>query len=59
MNTLNIILLVIGILILILGIIWSKNSWVNVFIKLLLIVSGVYVSWYALYLSNILIVIKK
>ena len=59
MNTLNIILLVIGILILILGIIWSKKSWSNVFIKLLLIASGVYVSWYALYLSNILIVIKK
>ena len=59
MNTLNIILLVIGILILILGIIWSKKSWANVFIKIILITSGVYVSWYALYLSNILIVIKK
>lgn len=59
MNTLNIILLVIGILILILGIIWSKKSWTNVFIKLLLIASGAYVGWYALYLSNILIVINK
>lgn len=59
MNTLNIILLVIGILILILGIIWSKKSWTNVFIKLLLIASGVYLGWYALYLSNILIVINK
>ena len=59
MNTLNIILLIIGILILILGIIWSKESWTNIFIKLLLIASGVYVGWYALYLSNILIVINK
>ena len=59
MNILNIILLVIGILILILGIIWSKKSWANVFIKIILIASGVYVSWYALYLSNILIVINK
>ena len=59
MNTLNIILLIIGILILILGIIWSKKRWANVFIKLLLIASGVYVGWYALYLSNILIVINK
>lgn len=59
MNTLNIILLIVGILILILGIIWSKKSWLNVFIKLLLIASGVYVGWYALYLSNILIVINK
>lgn len=59
MNTLNIILLVIGILIFILGVIWSKESWTNVFIKLLLIASGVYLGWYALYLSNILIVINK
>lgn len=59
MSVLNIILLIIGILILILGIIWSKKSWANVFIKLLLIASGIYVSLYALYLSNIFIVINK
>lgn len=59
MSVLNIILLVIGILILILGIIWTKKSWANVLIKLILIASGIYLGWYALYLSNILIVINK
>ena len=59
MSVLNIILLVIGILILILGIIWTKKSWANVLIKLILIANGIYLGWYALYLSNILIVINK
>lgn len=59
MNALNIILLVVGILILILGVIWSKKSWINMLVKLLLIASGIYLGWYALYLSDILIVINK
>ncbi len=59
MNTLNIILLDIGISILILGVIWSKKNWINVLIKLLLMGSGIYLGWYALYLSNILIVVHK
>lgn len=59
MSTLNVILLIIGIMILILGIIWSKKNWTNVLVKLLLIFSGAYVGLYALYLSNILIVINK
>ncbi len=57
MITLNVILLAIGILILVLGIIWSKKSCINVLMKLLLIASGIYLGWYALYLSNILIVV--
>lgn len=59
MNILNIILLLIGFFILILGISWSKKSWLNFIIKLLLLASGVYIAAYALYLSNILIILNK
>lgn len=59
MSILNIILLIIGIFILILGISWSKKNWLNFGVKLLLIVSGGYATLYALYLSNILIVLNK
>ena len=59
MNTLNIILLIIGIFILILGISWSKKNWTNFIIKLLLLASGGYIAVYALYLSNILIILNK
>lgn len=59
MNISNIILLIIGIFILILGITWSKKNWTNLIIKLLLLASGGYVAVYALYLSNILIILNK
>lgn len=59
MSILNIILLVIGIFALVIGISWSKKNWLNFIIKLLLLASGLYLGWYALYLSNILIVINK
>ena len=59
MDVLNIILLVIGIFILILGISWSKKNWLNFILKLLLLISGGYVAIYALYLSDILIVLNK
>lgn len=59
MSVLNIILLIIGIFILIMGISWSKKNWLNFIIKLLLLASGCYVSFYALYLSNILIILNK
>ncbi|MBD5534599.1 MAG: hypothetical protein HDQ99_02850 [Lachnospiraceae bacterium] len=59
MSILNIILLIIGIFILILGISWSKKGWLNFGVKLLLIASGGYAMIYALYLSNILIVLNK
>ena len=59
MNILNGILLIIGIFILILGIIWSKKSWGNVGIKLLLLASGGYVIIYALYLSGIVIIFNQ
>lgn len=59
MNILNIILLVVGIFILILGISWSKKNWTNFIIKLLLLASGGYVAIYALYLSDILIILNR
>lgn len=59
MSVLNIILLVIGIFVFIMGISWSKKNWLNFIIKLLLLASGGYVTWYALYLSNILIIVNK
>ena len=59
MNVLNIILLIIGIFILIMGISWSKKDWINFIVKLILLASGCYVSLYALYLSNILIILNR
>lgn len=59
MNFLNTILLIIGIYILIVGIIWSKKNWLNLIVKLTLLASGGYVAIYALYLSDILIVLNK
>ena len=59
MSILNIILLIIGIFIFVLGISWSKKNWINFFIKLLLLASGGYVAIYDLYLSGILIVLNK
>lgn len=58
MNSLNIILLIIGIYILISGVVWSKKNWLNLIIKLTLLASGGYVVIYALYLSDILIVLN-
>ena len=59
MNVMNIILLIIGIFIFVLGISWSKKNWVNFIVKLLLFASGGYTAIYALYLSNILIVMNR
>lgn len=59
MNILNLILLVIGIFIFVLGIIWSKTNWLDLIVKLTLFASGGYVVMYALYLSDILIVLNK
>ena len=59
MSVMNIILLIIGIFIFVMGIIWSKKNWVNFILKLLLLASGGYVAMYALYLSNILIVLNR
>lgn len=59
MNILNVYLLLIGIFMSIMGIVWSKKSWINVFIKILYLVSGIYLILYALYLSNILLVVHK
>lgn len=59
MNAMNIILLIVGILIFVLGISWSKKNWTNFILKLLLLASGGYVAIYALYLSDILIVLNK
>jgi hypothetical protein len=59
MNILNIILLIMGIFNLIDGIIWAKKNVINLVFKLLFLVSGGYLVFYALYLSNILIVLNK
>ena len=59
MNVSNGILLIIGVFILILGIIWSKKSWGNVGMKLLLLASGGYIIIYALYLSGIVIIVNR
>lgn len=59
MNVMNIILLIIGIIILVFGIGWTKKNWINFIIKLLLLASGGYVAIYALYLSNILVVLNR
>ena len=54
----NIFLLIIGIFIFVFGISWSKKDLINFILKLLLLASGGYVAIYALYLSNILIVLN-
>ena len=59
MSVMNIILLIIGIFIFVMGITWSKKNWINLILKLLLLASGGYVAIYALYLSNILIVLNR
>lgn len=59
MSVVNIILLIIGIFIFVMGITWSKKDWINFILKLLLLASGGYVAIYALYLSNILIVLNR
>lgn len=59
MNILNVHLLLIGIFISIMGIAWSKKNWINIFIKILYLASGIYLILYALYLSNILLVVHK
>lgn len=59
MSMVNIILLIIGIFIFVMGITWSKKDWINFILKLLLLASGGYVAIYALYLSNILIVLNR
>ena len=59
MNILNIILLIIGIFNLIMGITWSKKNILNLVFKLLFLAGGGYLVFYALYLSNILIVLNK
>ena len=59
MNILNIILLIIGIFNLIVGIVWTKNGVIDFIFKLLFLAGGGYLVFYALYLSNILIVLNK
>lgn len=59
MNILNIILLIMGIFNLIDGIIWAKKNVINFIFKLLFLVSGGYLVFYALYLTNILIVLNR
>lgn len=59
MNILNIILLIMGFFNLIVGIIWTKKNVINFVFKLLFLVGGGYLVFYALYLSDILIVMNK
>lgn len=59
MNTSNIILLIIGIFILVLGVVWSNKDSSNILMKLLLLAGGAYVSLYSLYLSDVVIILNK
>ena len=59
MNIFNIILLLMGVLNFIVGILWRKDSILNLIFKLLFLAGGGYLVFYALYLSNILIVLNK
>ena len=59
MNILNIILLIMGIFNIIVGITWTKKNVINFVFKLLFLVGGGYLVFYALYLSNILIVLNR
>ena len=59
MNILKIILLIMGIFNLIVGITWTKKNVINFVFKLLFLAGGGYLVFYALYLSNILIVLNK
>ena len=59
MNILNIILLIVGIYNLIVGVTWTKKNVINFVLKLLFLAGGGYLIFYALYLSNILIVLNK
>ena len=59
MNILNIILLIMGIFNIIVGIAWTKNGVIDFVFKLLFLAGGSYLVFYALYLSNILIVLNK
>lgn len=58
MTVLNIILLIIGVLIFMIGLIWTTRDWLNIFIKMAFLFAGVYCFWYSLYLSNIILVIN-
>ena len=59
MNILNMILLIMGVFNIIVGITWTKDNVVNFVFKLLFLAGGGYLVFYALYLSNILIVLNK
>lgn len=48
-----------GIFNFIVGITWTKKNVINFVFKLLFLVGGGYLVFYALYLSNILIVLNK
>lgn len=48
-----------GIFNLIVGIAWTKNGVIDFVFKLLFLAGGNYLVFYALYLSNILIVLNK
>ena len=58
MNLYNIVLLMIGLFVFIMGITWSKKNWLNTIIKIILILSSLYLVYYSLYLSNIFIIVR-
>lgn len=55
MSVINIIFLCIGIFNFFIGIIWSKKDWLNVFVKILFMFSGVFCVYYSLLLNNIIL----
>ena len=58
MNLYNIVLLMIGLFVFIMGITWSKKNWLNTIIKIIFILSSLYLVYYSLYLSNIFIIVR-
>lgn len=59
MNIFNVILLVVGIFNLLMGIAWTKKNTINLVLKIMLLFGGVYLSFYAFYLSGILLIISS
>ena len=59
MTTMNCILLFIGILNLFLGVLWNKKNWYDVLFKILILFSGVFCMYYALFLNGYILVLNK
>lgn len=59
MSLLNVILLILGIFNIFVGILMNKICWMDIVTKIVSIFGGAYLIGYSLYLSNILLIIKR